>query len=181
MSNFANRLLVGIAIVAAAASAGAAQTDKPAAKRPGTTERAKPDQKNSEPKREKKVEPPKPEPSLEDRANGGDLDAQYQLGEQLRTSGDVALRSTALMWYGRAADRGHEGARMRLAEILKRYAPDGVRTAADSVTPVTSVPPGTSRETAALGMSVLALVVSIAAIAFSWIRTRRALRDAGLL
>ena len=178
----ATRLLMIVALLTAAVGVEA-QQEKQAPKRPApaATERARPEPKNNEPKREQKAEPPKPEPSLEDRANDGDLEAQYQMGEQFRTSADAVLRSTALMWFGRAADQGHEGAKKRLAEMLKRYAPDESRAPNQPAAPPEPVPEDTSRETAALGMSVLALVASMAAIAFSWIRTRKALRDAGLL
>ena len=160
-----------LALLAAAAGADGAQTT-PAKKRPPAppaVERVEPDQGK---------QPVKTEPSVEERKLN-DPEAQYQLGEKYLASD----RPTALMWYVRAADQGHKGAIARVTELTKRYEPPAP---AEPVAPPASereapVPSRSSRENIALAVSVLALAVSAMAIVFSWTRTRKALRDAGLL
>jgi TPR repeat protein len=172
----ASRLLMIVALVAAAYGADAAQ-DKPAPKRssPAATERAKPEQN-------------KPEPTLEQRATQGDREAQFEMGERLRLGTDVAAdRPMALMWYFRAAEQGHEGAGARVAEMTKRYAPvepppsEATTSPARDREPSAPVPPQTRRDYLAIALALMALVVSAAAVVISRNRTKKALQDAGLL
>jgi hypothetical protein len=171
----ASRLLMIVALVAAAYGADAAQ-DKPAPKRssPAATERAKPEQK-------------KPEPTLEERALA-DRDAQYDMGERLRLGNDGPVDlPMALMWYFRAAEQGHQGARARVAEITKPYAAVEPRAVSEPAPasardrePPIPAPQQTPRDYLALALALVALVVSATAIVISWNRTNKALRDAGL-
>jgi len=182
----ATRLLIIVALVAAAFGVGAAQ-DKPAPKRPApaATERAKPEQK----KPEQKADSAKPGPTPEERAKQDDPEAQYDMGERLRLGREGAVdRAMALMWYFRAAEQGHEGARAKVAEMTKRYAPVEPRAASEPATsrvperePSPPAPQPAPRDYLALALALVALVVSVTAIVISRNRTNKALRDAGLL
>jgi TPR repeat protein len=127
--------------------------------------------------------------SLEERATHGDAEAQYIVGESYSSSVDGQEdAATALMWYFRAATQGHAKAKERLRELVKPFiavappqVPDKIAVAS-APHEVAAVPsPLSGLLMASIVLASISLVLSAAALYFSWNRTRRALRDAGLL
>ena len=124
---------------------------------------------------------------LETRAGNGDRDAQYELGERYRSGRDVDMdAAVALMWYFRAAKQGHKDARVHVRDLAALVAPAPPPAPDNSTSPPATRNAGPVRveregSSMAIALALAALLVSFAAMYFSWSRTRQALRDAGLL
>lgn len=124
-------------------------------------------------------------PTLEDRADGGDIDAQMELAEK---SKQERREPDAVKWYYMAAKRGHDPARRALRTMVGPLIPPPAETVRqtetksdqekDTTAHTETRPIGASL---ALALAALAVMISIGALVVSWSHTRRTLRNAGLL